>query len=51
MDNDGVDANIFEEDDVKGEVFFQPLFFNRASPILDHNGFVIKPTDIRKRFN
>ena len=51
VDDHWVDPDIFQEDDIEGEVPFQGNFLHRAPAILDHNGLVIESPDVGEGFD
>jgi hypothetical protein len=46
-----IDADIFHQDHIQGEIAFQLFIDHGVAAILDNNSFVIKFTNIRQRLN
>ena len=49
MDNDRVDADVFQEDDVKGERFLQRFVGHGVAAVLDDDGLAGEAPDIGER--
>lgn len=48
MDDHGVHPDVFHHDHVEGEILFQILVHHGVAAVLDDDGLVVKPPDIRQ---
>ena len=51
MDDNRIDPDIFHQDNILGKAFLKVIGHHGMAAVLDDHGRLIKPTNIRKRFN
>src|SRR6476659_10913525 len=51
MDDDGIEADVLQQDDVLRESLLQRSLGHRAAAVLDHNGLAAERTDVRQGFD